>query len=331
MKIVFFEVEEWEEPILQKAFPDAQLVQEKLNHENASQFQDAEIASSFIYSSFQKNVLDKLPNLKMIATRSTGYDHIDMEETKKREICVVNVPEYGSVTVAEHTFALIINLSRKIYQSVNQAKQLHFDHYNLKGIDLYDKTLGIIGLGKIGLHVARIAKGFGMNILVHNRSEKPELAKEYGFTYVRLEELLKNSDVVSLHLPLNEQTKHTIHTDNIHHFKKGSFLINTARGGLIETEAIMVGLEEEILEGVGLDVLEGENDMTEEIEVLTKRFRKKEELQTLVLNHMLINHPKVLITPHNAFNSVEALMRIENTTIENISNYLKGTPKNCIL
>jgi D-lactate dehydrogenase len=113
--------------------------------------------------------------------------------------------------------------------------------------------------------------------------------------------------------------------------KKGSYLVNTARGGLIQTEAIVKALEEEVLEGVGLDVLEGEKDMTEETEVLTNRFRKKEDLKTLVLNHILINHPKVLITPHNAFNSTEALMRIENTTIENIQNYLKGTPKNCII
>lgn len=331
MKIVFFEVEEWEEPVLKKAFPDAVLVHEKLNDENAKDFTDTEITSSFIYSSFQKKQLDAMPHLKMIATRSTGYDHIAMEETKKREICVVNVPEYGSVTVAEHTFALILNLSRKIYQSVNQAKQLDFDHYNLKGVDLYEKTLGIVGLGKIGLHVARIAKGFGMNIVVHNRSEKPELAKEYGFTYVPLDELLKQSDVISLHLPFNEATKHTINTENIQLCKKGSYLINTARGGLIDTEAIVIALEQGILEGVGLDVLEGENDMTEEVEVLTKRFRKKEDLETLVMNHMLINHPKVLITPHNAFNSAEALMRIENTTIENIQNYLNGTPKNCII
>lgn len=331
MKLVFFEVEEWEKPIIEAAFPDAHLVPEKLTPDNASEFEEMEVASSFIYSSFNKQVLDKLPHLKMIATRSTGYDHIEMEETKRREICVVNVPEYGSITVAEHTFALIINLSRKIYQSVNQAKQLHFDHYNLKGVDLYGKTLGIIGLGKIGSHMVRIAKGFGMNVLVTNRTRHEKLAKEMGFEYVELPELLSQSDVVSLHLPYNEHTRHTINTENIMQMKKGSYLVNTARGGLIQTEAIMKALEEEILEGVGLDVLEGENDMTEETEVLTNRFRKKEDLKTLVLNHILINHPKVLITPHNAFNSTEALMRIENTTIDNIQNYLRGTPKNCII
>lgn len=331
MKLVFFEVEEWEKPIIEAAFPEAHLVPEKLTAENASEFSEMEVASSFIYSSFNKQVLDKLPHLKMIATRSTGYDHIEMEETKRREICVVNVPEYGSITVAEHTFALIINLTRKIYQSVNQAKQLHFDHYNLKGVDLYGKTLGIIGLGKIGSHVVRIAKGFGMNVLVTNRTHHQKLATEMGFTYVELPELLAQADVVSLHLPYNEHTRHTINAANIMQMKKGSYLINTARGGLIQTEAIMKALEENILEGVGLDVLEGENDMTEETEVLTNRFRKKEDLKTLVLNHILINHPKVLITPHNAFNSTEALMRIENTTIDNIQNYLKGTPKNCII
>ncbi|MFW5703308.1 MAG: NAD(P)-dependent oxidoreductase [Patescibacteria group bacterium] len=331
MKTVFFEVEEWEKPILTEAFPDCIMVHERLDESNVSQFEDVEIASCFIYSKFNAAVLEKLPNLKMIATRSTGYDHIDTDVTKSREICVVNVPEYGSVTVAEHTFALIINLTRKIYQSVNQAKQLHFDHLNLRGIDLYGKTLGVIGLGKIGTHVVQIAKGFGMNVIVTNRSHHEDLAKKHGFSYVELDELLAQSDIVTLHLPYNEHTHHTINEENIMKMKKGSYLINTARGGLVETEAVVEALNEGILEGVGLDVLEGENDMTEEVEVLTHQFRKKDELKTLVLNHMLINHPNVLITPHNAFNSIEALMRIENTTIDNIKNYLKGTPSNCII
>lgn len=331
MKIVFFEVEEWEKPIIEKAFPDAEITAEKLNKDNAHQYSQAEVASCFIYSSFSKDTLAELPHLKIIATRSTGYDHIDMDICKSRGICVVNVPEYGSVTVAEHTFALIISLSRKIYQSVNQAKQLNFDHYNIKGMDLYGKTFGVVGLGKIGSHAVKIAKGFGMNVIVYNRTRKEDIAKELGFTFGTLEEVLRSADVLSFHLPYNKDTHHILNKENVGLCKKGSYLINTARGGLIQTEAILMGLEEGIFEGVGLDVLEEENDLSEEVEVLTSRFRKKEELKTMVLNHLLINHPKVLITPHNAFNSAEALMRIETTTIDNIQNYLQGTPKNCLI
>lgn len=330
MQITFFEIEPWEKRYLKKTFPDAHFTNDTLSADAVDKFTETEIASSFIYSDFSKPILDKLPNLKMIATRSTGYNHIDMEECKKREICVVNVPEYGSATVAEHTFALILSLTRKIYQSVNQAKQLNFDHHGIRGIDLYGKTLGIIGLGKIGFHVMKIAKGFGMNIIVYNRTERPEQAQEHGFTFKPLDYVISHADIVTLHVPYTSETHHIINQENIVHFKKGSYLVNTSRGGLIQTQAIFMGLEANILEGVGLDVLEGERDLTEEVEVLTSQFRQNEDLQTLVLDHMLITHPKVLITPHNAFNSKEALLRIIDTTRDNISNYLNGTPKNCI-
>ncbi len=330
MKIVFFEIEEWAQPVLSKAFPEAVFVEDRLDEDTVKDYADTEIASCFIYSSFSQSVLEKMPDLKMITTRSTGFDHIDLEAAKKQSIAVMNVPEYGSVTVAEHTFALIITLTRKVYQSINQAKQLHFEHDQLRGIDLHQKTIGIIGLGKIGLHVLKIAHGFGMKVIVHNRSRHEDLAKKHRFQYVELDELLEQSDIVTIHLPHNEHTHHIINSENILKMKKGSYLINTARGGLIETEAIMKALEEEILDGVGLDVLEEETDMTESIEMLNKRSTKKDELRTMVLNHVLMNHPKVLITPHNAFNSQEALMRIADTTIENITEFIEGSPENVV-
>lgn len=330
MKIVFFEVQEWEQPVLGKAFPDAEFVHDRLTADNAAEYADAEIASSFIASEFDEKALAKMPNLKMITTRSTGFDHIDLDVAKKRRMSVLNVPEYGSVTVAEHTFALILNLSRKIYQSVNQAKQLHFEHYDLCGFDLNKKTIGIIGLGKIGMHVMKIAQGFGMKVVVYNRSRHEELAKKHKFVYMELDELMAASDVITIHLPHNEHTHHFLNGENLVHCKKESLLINTARGGLIETEAVVTALDEGTIGGVGFDVLEGENDMSEEVEVLTHEFRKKEELKTLVLNHVLINHPKALITPHNAFNSKEALNRIMDTTIDNITSFMEGTVENSV-
>src|SRR3990167_11021332 len=263
-KTVFFEVQDWEENLLRNDFPDSQLIKEKSDVDNAGQFADVELLSSFVYSNLSSEVLQKLQKLKFIATRSTGFDHIDTDYCKEHSIVVANVPEYGSNTVAEHTFALILNLTRKIYQSVNQAKQLNFDHSQIRGIDLYDKTIGIIGLGKIGVNVLRIAHGFGMKILVNTRSKSDELSQKYQFSYTDLETLLRTSDIVTLHLPLNEATKHTINKNNIVLLKKGSYLINTARGGLIDTEALMMALEKNIVAGGALDVLEEEKELNEE-------------------------------------------------------------------
>lgn len=332
MKTVFFEIQEWEREKLQYAFPEALLVETRLSKDNVETitFKDVEILSTFISSAITKDVIDTLPNLKIIVTRSTGYDHIDVEYAKSKNILVSNVPEYGSNTVAEHTFALILSLTRKIYQSVNQSKNLNFNHDQIRGTDLFGKTIGVVGLGKIGMNVLRIAKGFGMNILVYNRTRNPELQKQYDFQYAELEEVLQKSDVITLHLPLTPHTKHIINKENILMCKKGSYLVNTARGGLIETEAILLGLDKEILFGVGLDVLEEENKLNEEAAILTAEYRKEVDMKTLVYDHILINHPKVLITPHNAFNSVEALGRIVQTTIENIKGYIQGHPQNTI-
>ncbi|GAB4218720.1 MAG: hydroxyacid dehydrogenase [Candidatus Microgenomates bacterium] len=330
MKIFFFEVASWEKALLQKNFPEAILIEEKLTGENVKNFSEAQIISTFVYSQINKEVIDNLPNSKFIATRSTGFDHIDIDYCKQKGILVANVPEYGSRTVAEHTFALILTLTRKIYQSINQAKNFDFNHENIRGIDLFEKTLGVIGIGKIGLEVIKIAKGFGMKILAFNRSQKQDLEKELGFEYVDLKTLIKNSDIVSFHLPYNKDTHHIINKENIEFFKKGSFLINTARGGLIETEALVLGLEKGILSGVALDVLEGEKEIMDEIEVMTSNYKKDVDLKTLVLNHVLVNHPKVIITPHNAFNTKEALERITKTTIENINAFLNQKPTNLV-
>jgi D-lactate dehydrogenase len=323
-KIVFFEVASWEKEELKRNFPEAILVEKPLTEENVSEFADTEITSCFIYSNFSKSVIEKLPKLKLIATRSTGFDHIDVAFCHQKNITVCNVPEYGSRTVAEHTFALILTLTRKIYQSINQAKNFDFNHEKIRGVDLFGKNLGILGLGKIGKEVVKIAYGFGMNVLVYTRKKDEALAKNLGFSYKSLDEILSQSDIISLHLPLNEETKHIINKNNIKKIKKGAFLVNTARGGLIETEALVLGLKEGVLAGVALDVLEGEKELMEEIEILTEGYQKTTDLKTLVLDHILVNHPNVIITPHNAFNTKEALFRILATTIKNIQGFLKG-------
>lgn len=333
MKTVIFETADWEKEFLQKNLQNAVFVQEELKVENSSSYSDAEIISIFISSKINKEILDKLPNLKLIVTRSTGFDHIDVDYCKSKNIVVSNIPEYGSSTVAEHTFALLLNLTRKIPQAIEQIQRLNFDHSQLKGVDLCDKTIGIIGLGKIGMNVLRIAQGFRMKVLVYARHPDQELAKKENFEYRELEILLNESDVITLHLPLTSETKHIINKDNIIKFKKGAYLINTARGGLIDTEAILVGLDKGILAGVGLDVLEEEDDLQEEVSLLT-RFSGQGgqgiDFKTLLCDHILIRHPKVIVTPHNAFNSQEALERIIKVTIENIKSFIDGKAINTI-
>ena len=329
-KIVFFEVASWEKEELKKIFPEALLVEKPLTEENVSEFADTEITSCFIYSNFSKSVIEKLPKLKFIATRSTGFDHIDVTFCHQKNITVCNVPEYGSRTVAEHTFALILTLTRKIYQSINQAKNFDFNHEKIRGVDIFGKNLGILGLGKIGKEVVKIAHGFGMRVLVYTRTQDETLAKTLGFSYKSLDEILSQSDIISLHLPLTDETKHIINKNNIKKIKRGAFLVNTARGGLIENEALVLGLKEGVLAGVALDVLEGEKELMEEIEILTEGYQKTTDLKTLVLDHILVNHPNVIITPHNAFNTKEALFRILATTIKNIQGFLKGEVINVV-
>lgn len=330
MNIVFFEAQPWETEQLKRDFPEANIVANALTEEKAGDFADAEIISIFIYSEVTKACLDKLPKLRYITTRSTGYDHIDMQTCKERNIIVSNVPEYGSNTVAEFTFGLLLDVARNITKSVLEAKQFNFDHEALRGTDLHGKTLGIVGLGKIGKNVLTIAKCFGMNVLVYNHSQDNDLAQQLQFTYADLDTLLQNSDFVTLHVPFTKETEHIINKENIVKFKKGSFLINTARGGLVDTQAILLGLEHNILAGVGLDVLEGEDELIDEVTLLHEEYQNVAKMKTLLYNHLLLNHPKVIITPHNAFNSIEALQRILDVTIENIHSFENNNTQNVI-
>ncbi len=330
MKLYFFETQHWEEEIFKSQFADAIFVQEALTDENVGQYQDAEAVSVFIKSRISKECIEKLPNLKLVTSRSTGFDHVDTGYAKEKGIFVCNVPEYGSRTVAEFTFALLLTLSRKMFMGIRQSKECIFDTSALQGFDLYGKTLGIIGLGKIGTEVLHIAKGFGMNLFVYTEHKHPEEAEKLGFTHVELEDLLGKSDVISLHLPLTEQTKHILNKDNIMKCKKGSYLINTARGGLIETEALIMALNEEVFEGVGLDVLEDEKEISDELEILVSHDTHSVNFKNLCIDHVLMHHPKVVVTPHNAFNTHEALHRIVLTTIENIRKFTENTPINTV-
>ena len=332
MKIAFFEVEGWQKDYLEKKLLSKELsfFAEPLSLDNINSAADCPIISPFIYSQINEDILQKLSDLKMIATRSTGFDHIDIQTAKENKVAVCNVPFYGENTVAEHTFALILALSRKLVGSVQRARMGDFTLDGLRGFDLKDKTLGIIGMGHIGLHVARIAKGFEMKVLAYDIKQDKKLAKKIGFEYAGTEELLAKSDIITLHAPDNESTHHLINSENINLIKKGAYLINTARGGLVETQALLKALSDRTLAGVGLDVLEEEFLIKEEAQLLSREFPKTCDLKTALRNHILLQQKNAIITPHNGFNSNEALMRILDTTVENIAGFMAGKPQNMV-
>ncbi len=325
MNIVFFEVEDWEKDYLKEKLREHELrfYSGTLDENTAESAKHAEILSVFIYSDVNAQVLKLLPDLKLIVTRSTGFDHIDIDECKKRNIPVCNVPSYGENTVAEHTFALILSLSRNLYRATIKRLTSDFSARGLKGFDLKGKTLGVIGTGRIGLHVIRIAKGFGMNVLAYDKNPTDILAEVLGFTYATLDTLLMESHIVTLHVPYNKYTHHLINADKFNLMRRGSFLINTARGAVVDTEALIKALTGGILAGAGLDVLEGEEFIKEETDVLREGY-KQEALSVIAKNDILLRRQNVVYTPHIAFDSQEALERILETTVKNIENYVSG-------
>jgi len=335
MKIVLFEVPKEEQIVFQKLFGNLEIsfFEEKLNEDNIEKALDAEIISVFINSEITKNIIDKLPNLKFLATRSTGFDHIDLEYAKTKGIEVSNVPAYGSFTVAEFAFALLLSLSRKIYNAYHNLREnADFEIATLQGFDLRGKTIGIIGTGKIGKNVAKIAKGFGMNVLAYDLYPDLIFAKENVFEYKSLNELLAQSDVLTLHTPYSKENHHLINKENISIMKKGVYLINTARGELIDTDALIWGLKKGIIAGAGLDVLEGERELKEEIEIVTspQKSERVEDYKTLLEDRLLIDLPNVIVTPHIAFYSKEAEEEILKITVANISGFLNNNLINLV-
>lgn len=330
--IYFFEVAPGERAYLKKFRPkgySVRLFSERAEEVSPAVLRGADIISVFIYSHVSADILKKTPRLKLIATRSTGFDHVDIETCKKRGITVANVPFYGENTVAEHTFALILALSRKVHQGYLRTIRGDFSFEGLQGFDLKDKTIGIIGTGHIGIHAIRIAKGFGMNVVAYDVRKDNFMAETLGFKYVPFDDLLSESDIISLHAPYRKETHHMINKENVRKIKKGALLINTARGGLVDTEALALALDQKILAGAGLDVLEGEELIKEERQILSKEYSVG-HLKTLLQNHILLNRENVVITPHIAFNSKEAFLRILDTSISNINAFLSGKPENVV-
>jgi D-lactate dehydrogenase len=329
--IACYEVEPWEEEALRQGLPDLDVRGERrpLGLDTRDSARGASLVSVFIHSRLTPELLGALPDLRFVATRSTGYDHIDLETCRQRGIAVSNVPTYGENTVAEHTFGLILALSRKIHQAYVRTVRGDFSLEGLRGFDLKGRTLGVVGTGNIGLHVIRIGRGFGMRVLAYDLHRQPLLAEVLGFDYVSLDELIAAADIVTLHVPYLPATHHLIDRARLARMKRGSLLINTARGGVVDTEDLLWALDGGILGGAGLDVVEGEDLIVEERQLLGAE-ASPESLQAAIRGHLLLRHENVVFTPHIGFDSEEALRRILDTTIANVQAFRAGQPVNTV-
>ncbi len=334
MKIVFYDVADQERELLSKSFPAGQFsVVLKAEEVSSSTIEaDSEVISMFVNSTVSSDVISKLPKLKLIACRSTGFNNVDMAAAKAHGVQVVNVPTYGQHTVAEYTFGLLLTLTRKLEQAITAAHSGTTNRTELQGTDLNGKTMGIIGAGRIGSCVAQIAKGFGMRVIAHDKFKNNELASKIGFEYVPIEDLLNQSDVVSLHTPYTKDNHHLLNASLLKLMRHGAILLNTARGELVDNKALIEGLESGHISGVALDVVEGEQLLSTEEELLLLRSENvaPEKLQHSLEISLLQKLPNVIVTNHNAFNTVEAIGRINQTTVDNVTAFATGKPVNVV-
>jgi D-lactate dehydrogenase len=258
------------------------------------------------FGTVSREVLERLPDLKLIVTRSVGYDHIDLGEAKRRGVVVCNMPDYGAHMIAEHAFGLLLAVARHVVTGHNRYTQERaFSDRGLRGIELQGKCLGVVGTGRIGLHAVRIARGFGMDVLAYDVAPNRDAAQTMGFPYVSLEELLAESDAVSLHVVLNEATRHLLNAARLAQMKRGAILVNTSRGGVVDTGALTSALRSGHLGGAGLDVLEDERDTYHDFGGLN-----------------------VVVTPHLGWYTDGAVQRILQATLDNVSAFMRGAATN---
>lgn len=256
--------------------------------------------------------------VRLIALRSAGFNHVDLCAAAQFGIKVVRVPAYSPHAIAEHAIALMLTLNRKVHRAWSRVRENNFSLDGLVGFDLHQKTVGVLGTGKIGAVVARILRGFGCNVLAYDQCPDASLAADPGIRYASLEEIYGRSRVLSLHLPLSDQTRHIIDERAIAQMKRGVMLINTGRGGLIDSSALLDGLKSGVIGAAGLDVYEREAEVF--FQDLSGQPLKDDILARL------ISFPNVLITSHQAFLTEEALSEIARTTLTNISEFERNAP-----
>ena len=332
-KILFFDVADYEVEFLKRACEGKfqyQLIKESLNSlfNPTKEQEEAQIISCFTTSRVPNEILEKFKNLELIALRSVGFNHIDIDYCRKNNIFVENTPNYGNMTVAEFALALLLDVTRKVTYSANNLKNSIVDAKCTIGMEIFGKTIGIIGLGAIGAEMARLSHGIGLKILGYDLKEKEDLKQKYGVQYTDFETLVRNSDFISLHSPLTKDNFHMFDKEIFAIMKPSSILINTARGELVDTQALYNALSEKKIAGAGLDVLESEDTLTD-VEYLVDIGRMSPQaLQKTVLNNRLMKLDNVIITPHIAYDTNEAINRILNTAIDNINAFVEGKIQN---
>lgn len=323
MKIGFFDTHRFERKIFNEVNlrfnHEITYFEPKLTPETALLARGNSAICSFVNDRLQEQTLSVLKesNVKLIALRSAGFNHVDLKAAERYGLKVVRVPAYSPHAIAEHSVALILALNRKICRANSRVKELNFSLDGLVGFDLYGKTIGIIGTGKIGSVMATIMKGFGSRVVAYDPYPNEEL-KRVGVIYVPLSDLYSQSDVISLHVPLTTETKHLINQHSLSQMKKGVLIINTGRGALIDTKALIDALKSGQIGAAGLDVYEEEEniffqDLSDQV------------LQDDVLAR-LMTFPNVMITSHQAFLTQEALSNIAETTLQSISDFEQGRP-----
>jgi D-lactate dehydrogenase len=330
--IVFYEATKMDEHQLAEGLQSTdhhwEFVRDQISLRNLNE--DAEVISVFVTSQVTRQMIEKMPRLKLIATRSTGFDHIDLEAATARGVTVLNVPTYGENTVAEAAFSLMLALTRKLIPTVSATRKGTFVASDLTGVDLKGRTLGVIGMGHIGRHVAHIAKGFEMNVIAYDVHEDAVFAKEIGLEYVSFNDLLARSDIITLHTPLLADNYHLINQATIAKMKKGAILINTARGELVENRAVIHAVKSGHLAGAGLDTIEGEKLILQKgvIDALDSSRTSPTTFEHATEVHAMLQIPNIVITQHAAFNTAEAIARINDTTVQNIVKFWYGEMPN---
>ena len=311
-KITFFEVDSEDADLVRERFSDAYISTDPLTSlDQINGLEQIEILSVFVHSTLTADILKAFPSLQCICTRSVGYDHIDLEYCQQHNISVCHVPDYGSHVIAEHVFALLLGTIRHIHAADKRVEAGRFDYHGLRGISLKEKTIGIIGTGRIGRAVAHIAHGFGMHILAVDQCRVLTLEEDLGVEYVPLNQALQRSDILTLHLPATDETYHLFNADAFSQMKTNMILVNTARGELIDSAALLDALHAGTVAHALLDVLEDENDATKNTE--------------------LIAHDRVDTTPHIAFYAEESMQNMYDDCFRSIQQFLDGqTPEHIV-
>ncbi len=292
---------------------DIRYLESKLTPATARLAEGADAVCAFVNDNGNAEVIDKLHamGIRLIAMRSAGYSNVDFKAAYGK-INVVRVPAYSPHAVAEHAMGLLLTVNRKLHRAYNRTRDFNFSIAGLTGVDLYGKTVGVIGTGKIGRAFIDICKGFGMRVIAYDAFP----AKDAGIEYVTLDELFSQSDVISLHCPLTEQTRHILNEDAFAKMKTGVFIINTSRGALVDTEALLNALNSGKVRGAGLDVYEEEAELF--FEDNSGNIMKDDVLA------LLVSRPNVVLTSHQAFLTEEALQNIAQTTFDNLDEFFEN-------